>query len=180
MLKFALTAVAIVLAVGAGSVALPALLGNENGPTLGPPMTPRAEVPPATVEAAPPNTSAPARIYIPALSLATPVFTSTAINAGPSWWKRTGRPGGGDTVAIAGHRTTYTRPFYYLETLEPGDLIYVAWRGETTTYRVTGRRILSAKQMHIVDARGYEILLLSACTPRGSAKQRIVVYARPV
>jgi LPXTG-site transpeptidase (sortase) family protein len=101
------------------------------------------------------------------------------LNRGPAWWPVTGRPGGGDTVAIAGHRTTYTRPFYWLERLRPGDAIYVRWAGRMHAYRVTGRRILSAKQMHIADARGYEVLLLSACTPRGSARQRIVVYARP-
>ena len=101
------------------------------------------------------------------------------LNDGPAWWPVTGRPGGGDTVAIAGHRTTYTRPFYWLERLRPGDAIYVRWAGRMHAYSVTGRRILSAKQLHIADARGYEVLLLSACTPRGSARQRIVVYARP-
>ena len=103
----------------------------------------------------------------------------TDLNDGPAWWPVTGRPGGGDTVAIAGHRTTYTRPFYWLERLRPGNAIYVRWAGRMHAYSVTGRRILSAKQLHIADARGYEVLLLSACTPRGSARQRIVVYARP-
>jgi sortase (surface protein transpeptidase) len=46
-------------------------------------------------------------------------------------------------------------------------------------YRVSGTRILSAQQLHIADARGHEILLLSACHPKGSARQRIVVYAWP-
>jgi LPXTG-site transpeptidase (sortase) family protein len=101
------------------------------------------------------------------------------LDEGPAWWPVTGRPGGGDTVAIAGHRTTHTRPFYWLDRLEPGDSIYVRWAGRMHAYRVSGRRILSAKQLHIADARGHEILLLSACTPRGSARQRIVVYAWP-
>jgi LPXTG-site transpeptidase (sortase) family protein len=101
------------------------------------------------------------------------------VDAGPAWWPVTGRPGGGDTVAIAGHRTTHTRPFYWLDRLELGDAIYVRWAGRMHAYEVTGRRILSARDLHIADARGHEVLLLSACTPRGSSRQRIVVYARP-
>lgn len=118
-----------------------------------------------------------ARINIPRLHLKGRIGTS--LNKGPAWWPITGRPGGGDTIAIAGHRTTYTRPFYWLERLQPGDRIYVRWQGRVHAYRMSGRRILSAKNLHIADARGHELLLLSACTPRGSARQRIVVYAWP-
>ncbi len=118
-----------------------------------------------------------ARINIPRLHLKAQVGTS--LNQGPVWWPITGRPGGGDTVAIAGHRTTHTRPFYWLERLRPGDSIYIRWQGRVHAYRMSGRRILSAKKLHIADARGHELLLLTACTPRGSARQRIVVYAWP-
>jgi LPXTG-site transpeptidase (sortase) family protein len=119
----------------------------------------------------------PPQIGIPRLDLRARIGTS--LNRGPAWWPVTGRPGGGDTIAIAGHRTTYTRPFYGLDRLRPGDAIFVRWAGRVHAYRVSGRRILSAKQLHIGDARGHEILLLSACHPKGSARQRIVVYARP-
>lgn len=133
----------------------------------------------ATPTSAPPTASvnSVARINIPRLHLKVPIGTS--LKKGPAWWPITGRPGGGDTIAIAGHRTTYTRPFYWLERLQPGDLIYVRWKGRVHAYRMSGRRILSAKNLHIADARGHELLLLSACTPRGSARQRIVVYAWP-
>jgi sortase A len=116
-------------------------------------------------------------ISIPKLRLKTGIGTD--VDDGPAWWPVTGRPGGGDTVAIAGHRTTHTRPFYWLDRLEPGDSIFVRYAGRMHAYRVSGRRILSAKDLHIADARGHEILLLSACTPRGSSRQRIVVYAWP-
>lgn len=118
-----------------------------------------------------------ARISIPRIGLKAEIGSD--LDAGPIWWPVTGRPGGGDTIAVAGHRTTYTRPFYWLERLRPGDPIHIRWNGQPYTYRVSGRRILSAKNLHIADARGHEILLLSACTPRGSARQRIVVYAWP-
>jgi sortase A len=119
----------------------------------------------------------PALISIPRLGLKARIGAS--LNKGPAWWPVTGRPGGGDTIAIAGHRTTHTHPFYWLERLQPGNSIYIRWAGRMYAYHVTGRRILSAKQLHIGDARGHDALLLSACNPRGSARQRIVVYARP-
>ena len=91
----------------------------------------------------------------------------------------TGRPGDGDTVAIAGHRTTHTHPFLDLDKLESGDDVYVRWEGIAHRYVVSGRRIVSSKNVHIADARGHEVLLLTACTPKGSARQRIVIYAQP-
>ncbi len=136
---------------------------------------PRFEQREATGRQAPLPTTA--LINIPRLDLKARIGTS--LNNGPAWWPVTGRPGGGDTIAIAGHRTTHTRPFYWLERLRPGSSIYIRWAGRMHAYRVTGRRILSAKHLHIGDARGHEVLLLSACNPRGSARQRIVVYARP-
>jgi len=117
-------------------------------------------------------------ISIPRLGLDTRITWN--VDAGPAWWKVTGRPGGGDTIAVAGHRITHTHPFYYLDRLRTGDRVYVNWQGLRHVYRVTGHRIFPSTAMHIADARGHEVLLLSACTPRGSAAYRLVVYARPV
>jgi LPXTG-site transpeptidase (sortase) family protein len=116
-------------------------------------------------------------LRIPRLGLSQRVTWN--VDRGPAWWRVTGRPGGGDTIAIAGHRTTHTRPFYYLERVVRGDLIYVTWRGERHVYKVSGQRVYPATHGHIADARGHEVLLLSACTPRGSAEFRLVVYAHP-
>jgi LPXTG-site transpeptidase (sortase) family protein len=118
-----------------------------------------------------------ARINIPRLHLRATVGRS--LDQGPAWWPVTGRPGGGDTIAIAGHRTTHSHPFLNLDRLEPGDVIYVRWQGIAHRYVMSGRRIVSQKQLHIADARGHELLLLTACTPKGSSRQRIVIYAWP-
>ena len=130
--------------------------------------------PPAAPAVKPP---APTLLNIPRLHLKAKIGTD--LDVGPAWWPVTGRPGGGDTIAVAGHRTTHTRPFYWLDQLQTGDAIYVRWQGQVYPYTVSGRRILSANDLHIADARGHEVLLLSACNPRGSARQRIVVFARP-
>jgi len=121
----------------------------------------------------------PSTISIPRLHLKSRVFPSAELNRGPAWWPITGRPGGGDTVAIAGHRTTHTHPFYYLDRLRLGDAIYVTYHEHAYRYRVDHIHVFSATDLHIADAVGHERLLLSACTPRGSAAFRLVVEARP-
>jgi LPXTG-site transpeptidase (sortase) family protein len=130
--------------------------------------------------ATPVRRSGPARLRIARLDLDTRVFVPSKLNRGPAWWPITGRPGGGDTVAIAGHRTTHTRPFYFLERLRRGDRIQLTYGGRRYAYRVVASRVMSASNLHIADAVGYERLLLTACTPRGSAAFRLVVEARPL
>jgi LPXTG-site transpeptidase (sortase) family protein len=161
--------------------------GDEQASALARPMSSVAPKTSASaVRSGASEKSSPARVVasnlppllnIPKLHLRAKIGTS--LDMGPAWWPVTGRPGEGDTIAVAGHRTTHTRPFYWLDRLQTGDAIYIRWHGQTHAYRVSGRRILSAERLHIADARGHEVLLLSACTPRGSARQRIVVYARP-
>jgi LPXTG-site transpeptidase (sortase) family protein len=121
----------------------------------------------------------PATISIPRLHLKSRIYPALELNSGPAWWPVTGRPGRGDTVAIAGHRTTHTHPFYYLDRLRPGDAIYVVFRGQAYRYRVTTTRVIPATDEHMADAVGHERLLLTACTPRGSAAFRLVVQALP-
>jgi sortase A len=123
--------------------------------------------------------SGPSRIWIPRLHLKSRIFASARLDSGPAWWPITGRPGGGDTIAVAGHRTTHSRPFYFLERLRTGDRIQVAFRGQTYAYRVSRSRVIWAGDLHIADAVGHERLLLTACTPRGSAQFRLVVEALP-
>lgn len=121
-----------------------------------------------------------ASISIPAIHLRENVTTN--LDAGPAW-NPTGRPGGGDTIAIAGHRTTHTRPFHDLWQLQRGDRINVRYGTHTYRYVVTSRAIVSAANMHIADSVGHERLLLTACARRDgsptSASWRIVIHALP-
>jgi LPXTG-site transpeptidase (sortase) family protein len=184
------TSVAIALSLVVGAlVALAVLPRGSNGqiagsaPTVAEPTAARAAMKtlpsrsPKHARPAPAPASPP-RLNVPRLRLKAEIGSD--LDRGPAWWPVTGRPGGGDTIAIAGHRTTHTRPFYWLERVRPGDRIYIRWQGRVHAYRMSGRRILSASNVHIADARGHELLLLTACTPRGSARQRIVLYAWPV
>ena len=108
-----------------------------------------------------------------------------SLGRGPIYWPSVGRPGQGTTIAIAGHDVTPVPgfhghgPFHDINRLHSGDPIHVTWRGRQHTYRVTGRRVISARNLHIADLTRHERLLLTTCWPRGSSRYRLVVYALP-
>lgn len=120
-------------------------------------------------------------LSIPRLRLSEPIGTN--VDRGPAYWPETGRPGGGTTIAIAGHRTTHGGPFRRLNELMPGDVIKVTTAlGQQLRYRVTGSRVRPATDHHIADLRPSEWLILTTCSQPDrmptSASYRLVVYAR--
>jgi sortase A len=87
--------------------------------------------------------------------------------------------GPGGLVYIAGHRTTYLHPFYYLNDVRPGDAITLSRGGSTYTYRVYNVRTVIPTDIGVLRrVHGQETLVLSACTPRFSASHRLIVFAR--
>ena len=105
--------------------------------------------------------------------------TDTAsLEEGPGHYPATAFPGvPGDTVAIAGHRTTYLAPFRYLNDVKAGDLVVLTMPYGRFTYRVQMQRIVTPTSLWITANKGYERLVLSACNPLYSASQRIAVFA---
>ena len=177
---------ALILGAGAGIFVHTTAAGDaqklEAAPvSQGPVRQTRPLRPEPVVPRAAPRESAatPPTLSIPRLELRSRILTSSQLDRGPAWWPVTGRPGGGDTIAVAGHRTTHTRPFYFLERLRQGDRILVTYLGQAHAYRVHRSRVISAANLHMADAVGHERLLLTACTPRGSAQFRLVVEALP-
>jgi sortase A len=105
--------------------------------------------------------------------------TDTAdLEAGPGHYPTTALPGMGQTVGIAGHRTTYLAPFRFLNELTHGDRIIVTMPYGTFLYVVQRQQIVAPTDVQVVDDVGYDRLVLSACNPLYSATQRLIVYAR--
>ena len=100
------------------------------------------------------------------------------LEEGPGHYPSTAFPGMGQTVAIAGHRTTYLAPFRFINQLKPGDRIFITMRYGKFTYVVQYLRIVKPTDVAVIDNVGYERLVLSACNPIYSAAQRIIVFAR--
>jgi sortase A len=105
--------------------------------------------------------------------------TDTAsLQRGPGHYPETAFPGLGQTVAIAGHRTTYLAPFRNINTLVHGDKIVLNMPYGRFTYVVQYLRIVAPTDVGVIDNARYERLVLSACNPLYSAAQRIIVFAR--
>ena len=121
------------------------------------------------------------RISIPRIGIAFDVVQGTdrlSLEKGPGHYPGTALPGMGETVAIAGHRTTYLAPFHDINELRPGDPIVLEMPYGRFTYTVQDTRIVPPADVAVVDDAGYDRLVLSACHPLYSAAQRIVVFAR--
>lgn len=103
---------------------------------------------------------------------------TSSLEKGPGHYPGTAFPGLGQTVAIAGHRTTYLAPFKRINQLVPGDRIVVRMPYAQFTYVVQYHRIVLPTALWVTDNVGYERLVLSACNPLYSAAQRIIVFAR--
>jgi len=107
--------------------------------------------------------------------------SASSLRAGPAHYRGTVLPGQPGTVGIAGHRTTYLAPFRKVGDLRPGNPIVVRMPYGRFTYRVQGTLIVSPHQAEILrSAPGTDRLILTACHPLSSSKQRIVVYAKLV
>lgn len=122
-------------------------------------------------------------IEIPAIGLADRLqqgMTLTAINRGPSWWPGTALPGELGNVVVAGHRTTYGRPFYRLHELAPGDEVIFTTAAGRFVYVVRGTVVVPEDWIDIAAQSHAHTATLFACHPIGSAAERIVVKLRLV
>ena len=109
--------------------------------------------------------------------------TPSALRAGAGHYPGTPLPGEAGNVGIAGHRTTFGRPFNHLDELRPGDQVllvtpfkiyhYVAvapFAGHSNPW-VTTPKDFSVVQ----NVPGKYYLTLTTCNPKGSARQRLVL-----
>jgi sortase A len=103
---------------------------------------------------------------------------TSSLEKGPGHYPGTAFPGLGQTVAIAGHRTTYLAPFRHIDALAPGDRIVLDMPYGTFTYIVQYHKIVLPTALWVINNVGYDRLVLSACNPLYSAAQRIIVFAR--
>ena len=111
------------------------------------------------------------------------INTSRDLDRGPGHYPSTTVPGLGGTVAIAGHRVTPVGgrpygPFYFIDRLRRGDRIVLRMPYATFIYGVTRHVVVPARATWFERYTGRERLVLTACTPKYSARSRWVVFAR--
>jgi sortase A len=123
------------------------------------------------------------RIIIPAIDVDVVVVegvSASALRAGAGHYTSTPLPCEPGNVAIAGHRTTYGRPFHNLDLLQPGDEITLQIPIGECRYRVTATTIVQPDNVAVIAPMTDERLTLTTCHPKGSARQRLVVTAELV
>ena len=121
------------------------------------------------------------RIKIPALRLDTVVvegITPSALRAGAGHYPQTPLPCEGGNVAIAGHRTTYGRPFANVDQLKPGDTIELTTPIGGCVYQVSRAPfVVAPSELSVIDPTPERSLTLTTCHPKGSAAQRLIIRA---
>ncbi|MDQ4071147.1 MAG: class E sortase [Actinomycetota bacterium] len=121
------------------------------------------------------------RIKIPALGVDAVVvegITPSALRAGAGHYPQTPLPCEAGNVAIAGHRTTYGRPFGNVDQLKPGDTIELTTPIGGCVYQVARDPwVVPPTEMSVIDPTAERSLTLTTCHPKGSAAQRLIVRA---
>lgn len=140
-----------------------------------PAARPRPE-PPAPGEPA-------ARLEVPGIGIDVYVVEGVSdadLRKGPGHYPGTPLPGEAGNAAIAGHRTTYGAPFGRVDELQPDDEIIVTTAQGRHRYVVTDppHEIVTPDRVDVLDDKGDNRLTLTACHPKYSAAERIIVSAR--
>lgn len=123
-------------------------------------------------------------INIPRIGLNSPVVEMANVddrenlNKGPAHLAGTAYPGEEGNCVIAGHRTTYSRPFFKLDDLVEGDAIFLTnVKGSSFSYVVKWKKIVEPDEVWVMEKSSGKTLTLIACHPLFSAKKRLVVRA---
>jgi sortase A len=122
------------------------------------------------------------RIVIPDIEVDVVVVEGTsasALRAGAGHYPDTPLPCEVGNVSIAGHRTTYGRPFHNVDRLQVGDEITLETPIGTCTYEVSRAPYqVSPLALEVVANTPEEATLtLTTCHPKGSARERLIVKA---
>lgn len=95
-------------------------------------------------------------------------------------------PGGWGNFAVAGHRTTYGKPFDRIEELQVGDAVVIRTESDWYVYLVTSTEIVTPNDVGVIapvpDQTGAtangRYLTMTTCNPKYSASHRYIVHAR--
>ncbi len=143
----------------------------------------RAHDPSTLTEALPvtPPGGALDHLVIPAIGVDRYVVQGVAegdLQEGPGHYPGTPLPGQVGNVAIAGHRTTFGAPFFRLNEVHSGDLVYLTdTLGTTWVYTVVSQFVVAPSDVAVLDATKAPELTLTTCNPRFEATSRLIVRA---
>ncbi len=136
---------------------------------------------PQTVPPAPARNEVVGRIQIPEIGVDAMFLEGVELDVlsnGPGHYEGTPLPGQEGNAGIAGHRTTYGAPFGRIDELGEGDEIIISYfNGSQFTYVYNSTVIVSPDRVDVLEYPFDNRLTLTACHPKYSAAERIVVSA---
>jgi sortase A len=126
------------------------------------------------------------RLRIPKLDVNVLVVEGTspsALRAGAGHYVGSPLPGEVGNVAIAGHRTTFGRPFNHLDEMKQGDEVLLETPFKVYHYFVVppfgGHKnpwpVTPTDTGVLQDVPGKYLLTLTTCHPKGSARERLIL-----
>ncbi|MBK9476369.1 MAG: class E sortase [Tetrasphaera sp.] len=106
------------------------------------------------------------------------------LTRGIGHYEKTVGPGKVGNFSLAGHRTTYGRPFHNIDRLQDGDRLIIETATTYFVYEVTSHDIVAPTAVEVVapvpDQPGRTpttpMITLTSCHPKFSAAQRYVVH----
>ncbi len=109
--------------------------------------------------------------------------THDVLTRGVGHYVGTALPGAVGNFAMAGHRTTYGKPFNQIDKLKVADVVLIETKDSYYVYRVTGREIVAPTQISVLlpvpngpdTAPTQPLLTMTSCHPEYSARERYVV-----
>jgi sortase A len=125
--------------------------------------TTAAETKPQTVQ--PKKINAMMRIEIPNIHLSSIVVVGTSkymLSYGPGWYEESAYPGEGNT-AIAAHKDMYGSWFRNLYKLNPGNQIYLTYKGKKYIYFVEKVYPITTNDWSVIAPTEEPVLTLTTC-----------------
>lgn len=81
-------------------------------------------------------------------------------------------------VSVAGHRDIRGMEFYYIDTIELGDPVYLEYQGKEYSYVVEDIFETTPDDWEPIRVKEYGCITIQSCTPIGIASHRIFVVGR--
>lgn len=105
-----------------------------------------------------------------------------ALNKGVWHTPLSSAPDKGGNVVLTGHRFTYGGPavFYHLDKVKQGDEIVLYWHKQKYRYQVEQVLVVPPSAAEVIAPTGQPRLTIYTCTPLVTAKNRLVIQAKPL
>jgi sortase A len=150
-------------------------------------VTPTPPTPARLVTPPRPEGASVARLRVVRIGINAIVVEGTSFGdlaKGPGRYSGSAQIGAPGATAIAGHRTGWGAPFLRLDRLVPADIITLETPTATYAYRVMRSVVVTPSDVWVLrgdpQSKAASQLVLTTCTPRFTARKRLVVWSNLV